>query len=258
MHRFLTTLSLFHCLCLQEHYTHTHDTTKYVSSIDSVLDVWNAQNISVCSRQLLLLLHYTRLMALFPGLPGSAGTRKVKPIWILLEQETVSGSGISWAVCKSTPRSRQITMPAPHHWSFLQAGCPSCRPTNNVKALKDTQSTIATINCLGFLAQHVLARNTELSLQQWQRMNFQLPSMNRLQCLQCFDTVGWAAGGGGVLAWLFVWSDVQICICPSWCHCHSLSLASVKSRLVLPFWYRLTRVVPDTGPLNGCVCVWID
>ena len=86
MHRFLTTLSLFHCLCLQEHYTHTHDTTKYVSSIDSVLDVWNAQNISVRSRQLLLLLRYTRLMALFPGLPGSAGTRKVKPIWILLEQ----------------------------------------------------------------------------------------------------------------------------------------------------------------------------
>ena len=42
---------------------------------------------------------------------------------------------------------------------------------------------------------------------------------------------------------------------PSWCHCHSLSLASVKSRLVLPFWYRLTRVVPDKGPLNGCVCV---
>ena len=35
--------------------------------------------------------------------------------------------------------------------------------------------------------------------------------------------------------------------------CHSLSLASVKSRLVLPFWYRLTRVVPDKGPLNGCV-----
>ena len=37
--------------------------------------------------------------------------------------------------------------------------------------------------------------------------------------------------------------------------CHSLSLASVKSRLVLPFWYRLTRVVPEKGPLNVCVCV---
>ena len=47
------------------------------------------------------------------------------------------------------------------------------------------------------------------------------------------------------------------CMWPSWCHCHSLSLASVKSRLVLPFWYQLTRVVPDKGPLNGCVCVWV-
>jgi len=36
---------------------------------------------------------------------------------------------------------------------------------------------------------------------------------------------------GGVLAWLFVWNDVQICIWPSWCHCHSLSLTSVKYRL---------------------------
>ena len=36
---------------------------------------------------------------------------------------------------QSAPRSRQITMPAPHH-CFLQAGCPSCHPTNSVKALK--------------------------------------------------------------------------------------------------------------------------
>ena len=62
---------------------------------------------------------------------------------------------------------------------------------------------------------------------------------------------------GGVLAWLSVWSEVQTCIWPSWCHCHSLSLASVKSRLVLPFWYRLTWVVPDKGPLNGCVCLCV-
>jgi len=60
-----------------------------------------------------------------------------------------------------------------------------------------------------------------------------------------------------VLAWLSVWSEVLTCIWPSWCHCHSLSLASIKSRSVLPFWYRLTRVVPDKGPLNGMrVCVW--
>jgi len=34
--------------------------------------------------------------------------QKVKPILILLKQETVSGSGISWAICKSALRSRQI------------------------------------------------------------------------------------------------------------------------------------------------------
>ena len=52
---------------------------------------------------------------------------------------------------------------------------------------------------------------------------------------------------GGVMAWLSVWSEVQTCIWPSWCHCHSLSLASVKSKLVLPFWYQLTWVVPGKG-----------
>ena len=73
---------------------------------------------------------HTRLTAFCPGLPGWAGTRKVKPIWILLKQEIVSGSGISWAIRKSAPRSRQITKPAPHHSSFLQAGClPAAQPT---------------------------------------------------------------------------------------------------------------------------------
>ena len=62
--------------------------------------------------------------------------QKDKTIWILMQQETVSGSGISWAICISASRYRQITMPAPHHSVFLQAGCPSCRPTNSVKALK--------------------------------------------------------------------------------------------------------------------------
>jgi len=61
---------------------------------------------------------HTRLTALCSGLAGWAGTRKVKPIWILLKQETVNDSGTSWAICKSAPRSRQITTPAPHHSVF--------------------------------------------------------------------------------------------------------------------------------------------
>jgi len=81
-------------------------------------------------------------------------------------------------------------------------------------------------------------------------------------CLQCFDhafssltlLVGRQEGhlarkkqSGGLLVWLSVWSEMQNCIWPSCCHCHSLSLASVKSRVVLPFWYQLTWVVPEKG-----------
>jgi len=73
---------------------------------------------------------HIRLTALFQGLPGWAGTRKVKPIWILLKQETVSGSGISWAICKSAPRSRQITTPAPHRSVFYRPDAlPVAQPT---------------------------------------------------------------------------------------------------------------------------------
>jgi len=28
-----------------------------------------------------------------------------------------------------------------------------------------------------------------------------------------------------------------------------------KIHIGLPFWYRLTRVVTEKGPLNGCLCV---
>ena len=48
---------------------------------------------------------------------------------------------------------------------------------------------------------------------------------------------------GGVLACLSVWS-----IWSSWYHCHSLSLASIKSRSVSHFWHLLTRVIPEKGP----------
>ena len=95
----------------------------------------------------------------------------------------MSGSGISWAIYKSVPRSRQITMPAPHHSVFFIFG-------GGKKGIWPVKKQ-----------------------------------------------------SGGVLAWLSVWSDVQTCIWPSWCHCYSLSLAPVKSRLVLPFWYRLTQGV---------------
>ena len=70
--------------------------------------------------------HTHQFNCAFPGLPGWVCTRKAKPIWILLKQETLSGSGISWAICKSATRSRQTTTPTPTT-QFFKAGCPSCR-----------------------------------------------------------------------------------------------------------------------------------
>jgi len=82
--------------------------------------------------------------------------------------------------------------------------------------------------------------------------------------------VGWQEGhpaceklSGGMLAWLFVWGEVQICIWPSRCHCHLLSLAPIN-----PDWFYIpgfTFLVPahpgspgqnpDSHKTNVCVCV---
>jgi len=55
---------------------------------------------------------------------------------------------------------------------------------------------------------------------------------------------------GGVLAWFLsgARSDLHMA------QLMPLSLASVKSRLLLPFWYRLTWVVPDKGLFSVRVC----
>ena len=70
---------------------------------------------------------HTRLTALCPGLPGWSGTRKVKFCewrWHQLGH---------MQVCTSLQTDNHAsTLPL----SFLQARCPSCRPTNSVKALK--------------------------------------------------------------------------------------------------------------------------
>jgi len=99
----------------------------------------NHQYISVLSAFLFRTQHTHPFNGPFCGTTRVSRYQKgktVKPIWILLKQETVSDSGISWIICKSAPLSRQITMPVPQHSVFLQAGCPSCHPTNSVKALK--------------------------------------------------------------------------------------------------------------------------
>ena len=58
---------------------------------------------------------------------------------------------------------------------------------------------------------------------------------------------------GEVLAWLSVWSMVQmICIWSSWCHCHPIISCSSKIQNGLPFWCQLTQVVLEKRLLKGC------
>jgi len=63
--------------------------------------------------------------------------------------------------------------------------------------------------------------------------------------------IGW--WGVGVFVCL---AHMQIVsIWSSWCHCipePPSSLASFESRLVLPFWYWLTKVVLEKRPFNRC------
>jgi len=71
---------------------------------------------------------HTGLTALFRDYPDKKEKeRKLKPTW---KQETLTGSSISWAICKSASHSRQITMPAPHHSVFYRPDAlPAAQPT---------------------------------------------------------------------------------------------------------------------------------
>ena len=67
----------------------------------------------------------------FPGLPGSAGTKTN------LDFTEARDSEWQWQWHQlRCIYATHITTPVPRHSVFLQAGCPSCRPTNSVKALK--------------------------------------------------------------------------------------------------------------------------
>jgi len=63
---------------------------------------------------------------------------KGRPFWILLEQESGSGSGISWTICKSfAPRSRQVTTPVPHN-SVFAGRMPFLSPSQQYQSIEGT------------------------------------------------------------------------------------------------------------------------
>jgi len=66
---------------------------------------------------------------------------KTKTNLDFLEQETVSGGGISWAICKSAPRPRQITMAA-HYYSFFTGRMPFLPPKQQRQSTEDTSTEL--------------------------------------------------------------------------------------------------------------------
>ena len=144
----------------------------------------------------------------------------------------MSGSGISWAIRKSAPRSRQITTPAPHHSVFYR---PDALPAAQPTASKHWRQSYM------YMCWNILSRV--------------LPSVLTLlvgQQVGCPACKNWVVG-----CWCGYLSGARCRLAYGPAdNCHSPFLASVKSRLFLPFGYRLTRVVQDIGLLYGCVYVF--
>jgi len=91
----------------------------------------------------------TRLMASFPVNIG----KPLPEIWILMKQQMM---GWQWhqldymqIICTSLQTDNH---PSISSLNFLQAGCPSWRPTNSVKALK--ASDFLTVSCKKNVSQH--------------------------------------------------------------------------------------------------------
>jgi len=114
----------------------------------------------------------------------------------------VSGSGISWAVCKSAPRSRQITTPAPHHSVF----------TDRMPYLPPNQQRQST-ECTVGLNKHQLKRSSRDWLgttrrRFWSCVATRSSTRNGGGISQFFDrTRGTSASAGGGGASAGAWPD---------------------------------------------------
>jgi len=77
--------------------------------------------------------HHNRFTALFPGPTGWSSVRRELLDFVVQGKINRGRHTNHPAGCHSIRANQCPTPPSPR---FLQAGCPSCRPTNRVKALK--------------------------------------------------------------------------------------------------------------------------
>ena len=81
--------------------------------------------------------HRNRFMALFRDHPAWAGARR-ELLDFMVQEKINRGRHTNHPAGRHFIRTKQCPPPLSLH--FLQAGCPSCHPTNSVKALKATSA----------------------------------------------------------------------------------------------------------------------
>ena len=156
-------------------------------------------------------------------------------------------------------RPSELKRPEHSSWPADTELADKCRHTRDLQILSGIQRAAQTVldvylkrtclrvtsasSTLGVLNDYALHKSTHslTHLTQYHATGLQ---QSTIPTNTVWNMINWLFGiynhpackklSSGVLAWLSVWSEVQTCIWPSLCHCHSLSLASVKSRLVLP------------------------
>ena len=161
-----------------------------------------------------------------------------------------SGSGISWTIRKQYAScSRQITTTTPHHSIF----------TGQMLFLTPNQQCQSTEGTKTQLYMYIIAAlpyqvsKCQKTIFGYASHNSSLPSV----LWRC-----WLGGRKGIRPVKKEWWGAGMVIClERGADLHMAQLMPMpltvscfsKIQIGFTFWYRLTWVVPDKGPLNGCV-----
>ena len=167
-----------------------------------------------------------------------------------MKQETVSGSGISLAICKSAHWSRLINTPAPYHWIFCR---PDALPATQPTASKHWKTYVIAIAVITE-ASACLKNSFKLLTISHTHTHTHVLSM-LCHCWLGIRKTVWSVKNLSdvMLAWLSVWSEKQmICMWYSWYHCHPIVSCFIKIQNGFIFWCQLSQVVLEKRPLNGC------
>ena len=108
--------------------------TDYLMMLNRLQKTCRDSEITKCpaSHQACYTRTHNRFAALFPGPPGWAGARR-ELLDSVVQGKINGGRHNDHLDGWHSIRTNQCPPPASH---FMQAGCPSCHPTNCVKALK--------------------------------------------------------------------------------------------------------------------------